>query len=143
MKNLIDIFKALVDEQRIRILMLLDRQESSVCQIMGIIGSSQPLVSRNLAILMRAGFLEESREGKLRFYRIKDMLSDKNKAVLDLLRAFTKSDIRIQEDIRTLADCTAFQKKAGRCDMQTLREFMKLQEQKRMTRKKTCLRGLK
>lgn len=130
MKYLIDAFKALSDEQRLRILMLLDKKELSVCQLMGITGTSQPLVSRNLSILNRTGFLYERRAGKLRFYSIRKDLSGVNTAVLQMLRILLKSDTRLKEDMQTLAECAEFQRKAGRCDMKTLTDFMTLQKTK-------------
>lgn len=61
--------------------MLLDKKELSVCQLMGIIGVPQPLISRNLSLLYKGGFLEERRDGKLRFYRVRKDLSGDNEAV--------------------------------------------------------------
>lgn len=124
MKTMVEIFKLLTDEQRIRILMLLMKKELSVCQLMGIIGASQPHVSRNLSLLYKGGFLEERRDGKLRFYRIRKDLPDDRKAVLDLLSAHLKSDTRYNDDLATLKECTEFQKTAGKCDMKTLTAFM-------------------
>ncbi|MGW8271895.1 MAG: ArsR/SmtB family transcription factor, partial [Thermodesulfovibrionales bacterium] len=63
MKKIEDTFKLLSDGTRLRILMLLDRNELCVCQLMAILGVSQPLVSRNLSLLARGGFLEDRREG--------------------------------------------------------------------------------
>ena len=105
-------------------MILLDKKELSVCQLMGISGASQPLVSRNLSLLYRGGFLDERRDGKLRFYSIKKDITDEKKAVLDLLRIMVRSEMRYEEDMNTLKECSEFQKKTGRCDMKTLREFM-------------------
>ena len=124
MKKIIDIFKLVTDEHRVRILMLINKKELSVCQLMGIMGISQPLVSRNLSLLYKGGFLEERRQGKLRFYSIiKDLPADR-KAVLDLLSKSLKSDVIYKGDMGTLKQCAQFQKKAGRCDMKTLKEFI-------------------
>lgn len=128
---MIEMFKLFSDELRLRILMLLDKQELSVCQIMGIIGASQPLISRNLSLLYRAGFLDERRDGKRRFYSISKGLSDEKAPVIELLRKLLKSDKRFKEDLETLAECAEFQRKAGRCDMKTLTDFMILQEKKK------------
>ena len=130
MKNILDMFKLLTDELRVRILILLDKKELSVCQLMGISGASQPLVSRNLSLLYRGGFLDERREGKLRFYSIRKDITDEKKAVLDLLRIMVRSEMRYEEDMNTLKECSEFQKKTGRCDMKTLREFMEWKKQK-------------
>ncbi|MEN8262661.1 MAG: metalloregulator ArsR/SmtB family transcription factor [Nitrospirota bacterium] len=131
MKDLLDIFKLLTDEHRVRILMLLKKKELSVCQIMGITGASQPLVSRNLALLYRGGFLDERRDGKLRYYRISSGLSKDRKEILELLHAQLKSDSKHRDDLETLNECSEFQKRAGKCDMKTLQEFMKWKEKRR------------
>lgn len=130
MKEMLEIFRLLADELRVRILMLLSRKELSVCQLMGITGASQPLVSRNLSLLYRGGFLQERREGKLRFYRIRDELSDGRKAAMELLGNRLKTAPAYKEDLETLKECAEFQKKAGRCDMKTLQEFMKWKKKK-------------
>jgi len=130
MKTIIGIFKLLTDVLRVRILLLLDRKELSVCQLMGITGASQPLVSRNLSLLYQGGFLSERRDGKLRFYSISMELSDDRKALLDLLRTMLESDTKYIEDMETLKECGEFQKNAGSCDMKTLREFMDWKKQK-------------
>lgn len=124
MKNLAENFKLLTDEHRIRILMILSKKELSVCQLMGITGASQPLVSRNLSLLKKGGFLDERRQGKLRFYSISKDLSKDRKAVLDMLVSLLKSDRKYREDMKTLKECSEFQKRAGKCDMKTLQEFM-------------------
>ena len=124
MRTLIEIFKLLTDVQRIRILMLLNKKELSVCQLMGIIGASQPLVSRNLGLLYRGGFLDERRDGKLRFYSIRTDLAKQGKAVIAVLGTFLKNDAIYKDDMKTLKECSEFQKKTGKCDMKTLKEFM-------------------
>ncbi len=131
MKELTDTFKALSDDQRLRILMLLDQKELCVCQLMGILGVAQPLVSRNLAILSRAGFLQERKEGKLRFYRINRKLTEDKKAIMKLLRSRTKDYALIQKDMETLQECTEFQKMTGKCDMKTFTEFLEKRKAKK------------
>lgn len=130
MKELLGIFKLVTDELRVRILLLLSSKELSVCQLMGITGASQPLISRNLSLLSRGGFLDERREGKLRFYSIRKDLAPDRTAVLGLLRDFLKTDVRYKEDRETLRQCSEFQKRAGKCDMKTLREFMSWKKRK-------------
>ncbi len=131
MKSMIETFKLLTDELRVRILMLLGRKELSVCQLMGITGASQPLVSRNLALLYRGGFLDERRDGKLRFYRIGADLTDDRKAALNLLNTRLKSSAKFKEDLKTLKECSEYQKRAGRCDMKTLQKFMEWKKKRR------------
>ena len=64
------LFKALGDETRLRILNLLVRGELCVCDIVGVLGISQPKVSRHLAILRRADLVGVRREGKRKFYAL-------------------------------------------------------------------------
>ncbi len=128
MREITDLFKLLTDDHRVRILMMVDKKELSVCQLMGILGISQPLVSRNLSLLYKGGFLAERRDGKLRFYRIRDDISKELTAVLALLRGLLKSNKRYKDDLATLKECNEYQKKVGRCDMETLKEFMKRHE---------------
>ena len=130
MKTVTETFKLLTDELRVRILMLLDRKELSVCQLMGITGVSQPLVSRNLSLLYKGGLLDERRDGKLRFYSIRKDLPKDKLALLDLLRSQLKNDNRYRDDLVTLKECSVFQKRKGRCDMKTLQEFIKWKKRK-------------
>jgi ArsR family transcriptional regulator len=124
MKKLERIMKLLSDSNRIRILMLLTRRELCVCQIMGVLGVSQPLVSRNLKLLGDAGFLEERKDGKLVFYSIKNKMDPLNARLTGLLKETLKDDRILSEDLSSLRDCEEFQKKTGKCDMKTFSEYM-------------------
>ncbi len=130
MRETLDIIKLLSDESRLRILMLLTEKELCVCQIMGVLNMSQPLVSRNLSLLLKAGFLKDRREGKLMFYSIKKALPGKHRQFLAVLRKLLKDDTTLKKDLRSLQDCTEFQKRTGRCDMKTLKEFMRYKKRK-------------
>jgi ArsR family transcriptional regulator len=68
MREMVKISKALADETRIRMLKLLLERDICVCEMQGILHISQPQVSRNLKILMDAGFLKRWREGKCIVY---------------------------------------------------------------------------
>ncbi|GBD99367.1 HTH-type transcriptional repressor AseR [bacterium BMS3Abin07] len=124
MKDSISIFKLLSDETRLRILMLLDHCELSVCQLMGVLGVSQPLISRNLSLLSKGGFLDDRKDGKLVYYRIKGDLHVINRTAMQFLKSILKGDKTVQYDRETLRDCLEFQKKAGRCDMETFEKFI-------------------
>lgn len=133
MKNIVNIFKILSDETRIRILMLLTRKELCVCQLMGVLGISQPLVSRNLSLLSSAGYLDERREGKLMFYSIKKNISPALERTLDILLIEFRENETFSIDVESLKDCAEFQKKTGKCDMQT---FLKFMEKKRKSKRR-------
>ena len=125
MKELANKMKVLSDPARLRILMALTKKELCVCQIMGILGISQPLVSRNLHLLKTAGFLRERKQGKLVFYSVKPRIGPVNSNLIDLLRGALKSDSILARDLRSMRDCEEFQKRTGSCDMKTLSDFMK------------------
>jgi DNA-binding transcriptional ArsR family regulator len=131
MKEITEIFKLLSDESRLRILMLLEKRELCVCQIMGVLNMSQPLISRNLSLLAKAGFLAGRREGKLMFYRIKKNLARKNLLILSVLKELLKDDKVLTKDFKSLKECEDFQKRTGKCDMETFKAFMKQKKKKR------------
>jgi len=124
MKKVEKIMKLLSDNTRLRILMLLSRRELCVCQIMGVLGVSQPLVSRNLKLLGDAGFLRERKDGKLVFYSMKKKMHVLNSRLVELLRETLNGDRILSEDLRSLRDCEEFQKKTGKCDMKTFSDYM-------------------
>lgn len=124
--------KLLSDTARLRILMVLAKRELCVCQIMGVLDISQPLVSRNLALLNSAGFLDERKEGKLVFYSLrKDMALDRRK-LFAVLTETLKSDSILKNDLRSLRDCEELQKRTGRCDMKTFSDFLNRKKDKRL-----------
>ncbi len=67
--TVLNAFKAVGEESRLRIMALLRRGELTVSEITQILGQSQPRVSRHLKILADAGLVERHREGAWMFYR--------------------------------------------------------------------------
>ncbi|MDA8241265.1 MAG: metalloregulator ArsR/SmtB family transcription factor [Nitrospiraceae bacterium] len=131
MNEFAKIMHLLSDPARLRILMVLTKKELCVCQLMGILGIPQPLVSRNLMLLDGAGFLGERKQGKLVFYSLNRGMDPLRKKIVSLLKEALKSDTILAEDLRSLQDCETFQKKTGRCDMKTLSDFMKTRKKVR------------
>lgn len=71
-KDLVQIFKLLSDETRLRILMYLAREgELHVTALCKKLGQSQPAVSHHLALLRVAGLIECRRDGKHNFYSVR------------------------------------------------------------------------
>lgn len=60
---LADLFQALADPTRLRILALLSRMELSVGELADLLNQSQPRVSRHVRILAEAGVVERRKEG--------------------------------------------------------------------------------
>jgi ArsR family transcriptional regulator len=64
------LFKALADEDRVRIVALLTHGELCVCHLEAALGRPQPSVSRHLAALRSAGVVESRRDGNWVYYRL-------------------------------------------------------------------------
>ena len=62
------IFKALSDETRLRIYLLLGEGEICVCQIQVALGMSQTKISRHLTVLRNAGLVFARRDGLWMYY---------------------------------------------------------------------------
>lgn len=61
-EGLAALFRALGDETRLRIFLLLARGEFCVCEIEDMLGLSQSLVSNHLAVLRRLGLVRSRRD---------------------------------------------------------------------------------
>ena len=68
--NLPDLFTALADETRLRILNLVRDQEVCVCFFIEALDSPQSKISRHLAFLRKAGLVKARRDGKWMHYSI-------------------------------------------------------------------------
>lgn len=66
----LDIFRALGDPTRLRVIHLLRAMELSVGEIAQVVGQSQPRVSRHVRILAEAGLVERRKEGNWVFLRL-------------------------------------------------------------------------
>lgn len=71
MNQLLNVFKILSDETRLRIIILLAQQELCVCQLSGILEVAQPKVSKNLAKLRDMQLVIDDRKEKFVFYKLK------------------------------------------------------------------------
>jgi ArsR family transcriptional regulator, arsenate/arsenite/antimonite-responsive transcriptional repressor len=131
MKYLAGIFRLVSDPSRLRILMLLDKRELCVCSIMGALNLSQPLVSHNLSLLFRSGMLDARREGKMIFYRLKENPPAPLGSLMQLLRKELRNSETLERDLQSLGDCTEYQKKTGKCNMETFLAFLKRKKRNR------------
>jgi ArsR family transcriptional regulator len=76
------VFKALADRTRLRILALLVNGEVCVCHIHESLGVPQPMASRHLAYLRRAGLVAARKDGLWVHYRLADLSDPVLDAVL-------------------------------------------------------------
>ena len=65
-----DFFKALGDENRLKIIYLLMKRDMCVCEMVAALEASQPTTSHHLKILENAGLIERKRKGQWVFYGI-------------------------------------------------------------------------
>ena len=82
-----DPFNAVAEPKRRKILEALGPMERSVNEIVEILGWSQPMVSKHLAVLKKVGLVHERREGRQRLYRV-DMA--KLKPIYDWVTPFER-----------------------------------------------------
>jgi len=70
MSDTVRVFKALSDGTRLRILDILLERECCVCEVMQVLGISQPSASRHLSILHDAGILKAKKQGIWMYYAV-------------------------------------------------------------------------
>jgi ArsR family transcriptional regulator len=90
-------FKALSDRTRLRILHLLRPGERCVCDIVDVLGLSQPKISRHLAYLRKAGLVVSRREGHWSYYQL---AAARTKFHAKLLACLNESSSHIPETAR-------------------------------------------
>ena len=99
MKKFVNIFKALADETRLRVLKLLQQRELCVCELMQVLGMSQPRISRHLSVLKNAGLVNERRQGRWVHYSLKKEWIEKEiKLLFKAMLALGNDDAVIKAD---------------------------------------------
>ena len=94
MKNTAQIFKALADETRLRILALLLDGELCVCEIIAALELPQSTVSRHLAYLRKSGWVQDRRQGLWMYYR----LSNGDVSLIDELKTVLKGHVAVSPE---------------------------------------------
>ena len=61
--NEVDVFKALADSTRLKILESIRYGERCICEIIPYTGKSQPNVSQHLKVMKHAGIINERKDG--------------------------------------------------------------------------------
>jgi len=98
-----EMFAALADPTRLRLLNLIAGREVCVCYFVEILRQSQPKISRHLAYLRRAGLVEARREGKWMHYRMAEKMDSETRSVLTAVLAALGSDKQMQADLARFA----------------------------------------
>lgn len=71
-KGMASVFKALADDNRIKIIYALSREELCVCDVASIIGSTVAAASHHLRFLKNIGLAKHRKQGKMVFYSLDD-----------------------------------------------------------------------
>ncbi len=102
MRKFIKVTKALSDANRVKILKILQRAESCVCELKRGLGIAQPTVSKHLRILEDAGLVESRKEGLWVYYRISEGHSSPYAAtLLGSLKHWLEEDPAVKETLET------------------------------------------
>jgi ArsR family transcriptional regulator len=85
-KSRVDVmFRAFSDRTRLRILHLLKSGELCVCDLVRVIGSPQPKISRHLSYLRKAGLVNSRKEGLWMYYRLTPAVGTFHQKLLECL----------------------------------------------------------
>ncbi len=115
MKELTNIFKALSDETRLRILKLLENGELCVCDVVAALDMIQPQVSFHLGVLRKANLLKGRKQGKWMHYKIDDSDMFKRFIMLSVLERIPTNDATAIDKDRLEAFLKS--KTEGACDI--------------------------
>lgn len=124
MNAMVQCLKALADENRLRILMLLRERELCGLELMGVLGLSQPLVSSHLGVLRSAGLVEARREGKRMRYSLTDIGREGGKrGIINLVTESLQGEPEMAADLALLRKCEGFRTGIGTCDRASVARF--------------------
>lgn len=106
----IEIFKALADENRIRILNLLKEGELCVCEIESILGMTQSNASRHLSKLKSLKIINAEKKAQWVYYFIDKGFIEENKMLYDYLNEELSNSNTYTKDIERLNKykCSSF-----------------------------------
>ena len=96
MTSILKSLRVLADVSRLRLLLLLEREELSVAELQEILAMGQSRISTHLAQLKQAGLVEDRKQGKNSLYRLKD------REWVELLKAASKEVPEAEDDAKAL-----------------------------------------
>lgn len=104
MEFFLDITKALADETRLRILMLLKENELCACQIIECFNLSGATVSKHLSILKRAKLITSRKDGRWVYYKLVDLKNEVISDSIKLVQKSLKNEDLIEKDSKKLTE---------------------------------------
>jgi len=107
MKQYIDLFRALSDETRLRIMVLLSEKELCVCQIEAALDLPQAKVSRHLTVLRYAGLVKDRREGLWIYYSLSEPKNKVEENLFQCFRECLRKEKFFRADLVNMKKCIA------------------------------------
>ena len=95
----VNVFKALGDKNRIRIIKMLQGRELCVCEVREVLDLSNSTVSKHLSILCNADLITDFKDGKWVNYRLNTR--SENKFIRSILNSMKES---LKDDEQVLID---------------------------------------
>jgi ubiquinone/menaquinone biosynthesis C-methylase UbiE len=103
--ELVRALKALADPMRLRILAAVSEEELTVGEVQDVVDSVQSSVSRNLAILRDAGFVQDRKEGTSVYFSARRNMPEPARELVNSLQ-FRLADIpEVKQDQTRLEEC--------------------------------------
>jgi ArsR family transcriptional regulator len=100
--DLVQIYKCLCDETRLRILHLLTHSPLCVCHLQSILGKSQVVMSQHLAYLRKAGLVETRRQQTWIIYSLPAQRPPELEANLKCLQDCVQTKPVFKKDLKAL-----------------------------------------
>lgn len=99
MRNLVKVFKAISDTNRIRILKMLEVRTLCVCEITDVLKLAPSTVSKHLSLLRGANFILAEKDGKWVYYSLNKAHNEQYvRKLLPLIRQWLPDDETIHHD---------------------------------------------
>ena len=105
MKQELNLFKALSDETRLRIMVLLSEKELCVCQLMWALDLDQAKTSRHLTVLRNSGLVNDRREGLWIYYSLAEPRNELESSIFGAFKNYFKKTELFKKDIKSMKKC--------------------------------------
>ena len=102
MNEILNITKALSDDNRVRAVMMLADGELCVCQIIEMLGLAPSTVSKHMSILRQAGLVATRKQGRWIYYRLADSKRTAAFEITKWLNKHLKDDPDYTKDLQKL-----------------------------------------
>ena len=112
----VEVYKAIGEETRLRILRLLIKAGTEVCacEIIDVLDKPQYTVSKNLGILVNAGLILEHRDGRMMFYKLLEN-DDFNRTIFENIKQIDIKSNSVYENDFTRLEKRLFLRDNGKC----------------------------